>query len=331
MRRHSSTAEPIHLPYLDGWRGLAIALVMENHFLHRLPVDSGRLGVDLFFALSGFLMAGILFLQRQPLDRFYKRRISRIFPVFVVYVCFAYGLATSRGVAFRWDEFLSSLAFLRTYWPNDTGIHGTPVGVIIGHTWSLNVEEHAYLLMSLLALGIGSVWRAGASLLALAVACLTCSFVYSTLGPARTGYVGTETAAAPLLLAGAYRLLRSRHSPEAGASPWIAPTALIAGILCYASGGHWSLERLVGPVLLAVGVNHLSEATTGFRALLSLRPLTLLGLWSYSLYLWQQPFYDLRRVFPGGHAAAVAAAVACALVSYYLLERPVRGWLNRHW
>ena len=50
-----------HVNYLDGWRGLAIALVLEGHFSGLIPLETGRLGVDVFFCLSGYLMSGILF------------------------------------------------------------------------------------------------------------------------------------------------------------------------------------------------------------------------------------------------------------------------------
>lgn len=59
--------------------------------------------------------------------------------------------------------------------------------------------------------------------------------------------------------------------------------------------------------------------------------MVMLGLWSDSLYLWQQPFYkfvDER----GSEAVPILAAVfACALASYYIVEKPARGWLNRNW
>ena len=40
-----------HINYLDGWRGLAIALVLEGHFLGMIPLETGRMGVDIFFCL----------------------------------------------------------------------------------------------------------------------------------------------------------------------------------------------------------------------------------------------------------------------------------------
>ena len=53
-----------HIPALDGIRGLAVVLVLIFHFAKVAPrnaiLDSGWIGVDLFFALSGFLITGIL-------------------------------------------------------------------------------------------------------------------------------------------------------------------------------------------------------------------------------------------------------------------------------
>ena len=72
--------------YLDGWRGFAILCVLEAHFVgffESFRFDFGRFGIDVFFSLSGMLMAGILFEQRMPLGLFYRRRISRILPVSV--------------------------------------------------------------------------------------------------------------------------------------------------------------------------------------------------------------------------------------------------------
>ena len=68
---------PNNLPYLDGWRGLAIVLVLQSHFGLG---GGGRLGVALFFALSGYLMGGLLFVRKPPLRQFWRRRVARIVP-----------------------------------------------------------------------------------------------------------------------------------------------------------------------------------------------------------------------------------------------------------
>ena len=87
------------LDYLDGWRGLAIVLVLQSHFLPSHAIDSGQLGVDIFFCLSGLLMSNLLFVKRVSLVHFYKRRISRILPAFLLFITVVYGLAAWRASA----------------------------------------------------------------------------------------------------------------------------------------------------------------------------------------------------------------------------------------
>src|SRR5437868_7217872 len=72
-------------PSLDGWRAMAILLMLDAHFtrigpLHLGLSQAGRLGVDVFFCLSGLLMSRLLFEKRMSLGLFYKRRFSRVYP-----------------------------------------------------------------------------------------------------------------------------------------------------------------------------------------------------------------------------------------------------------
>ena len=64
-----------------------------------------------------------------------------------------------------------------------------------------------------------------------------------------------------------------------------------AAIACYTKIAPWWASMVLSPFLLAFAVNHLSETPPFFRTLLAFPPLRLLGIWSYSIYLWQQPFY----------------------------------------
>ena len=131
----------------DGWRGLAITLVLCGHFYDIKWLWEDRMGVDIFFVLSGMLMSRILFEKRLSLRDFYIRRLSRIFPVLVLYILFIYGVSWHYKIEFSLSEVVSSLLFLRTYLPTQPGIWDTQVA--IGHLWSLHVEEHAYVSLSL--------------------------------------------------------------------------------------------------------------------------------------------------------------------------------------
>lgn len=84
--------------YLDGWRGMAIALVLQHHFFKIEWLETGKLRVKIFFCLSGLLMSRILFVKRVSLTLFYKRGISRILPSFFLYVTAVYSLPISKGM-----------------------------------------------------------------------------------------------------------------------------------------------------------------------------------------------------------------------------------------
>src|SRR5579872_1267137 len=85
------------IDYLDGWRGLAILVVLVAHFGHLESTNLGLFGVELFFVLSGLLMARILYEQRMPIGEFYRRRIARIFPLFYLFVFTILFIEWARG------------------------------------------------------------------------------------------------------------------------------------------------------------------------------------------------------------------------------------------
>jgi peptidoglycan/LPS O-acetylase OafA/YrhL len=137
-----------HLAYLDGWRGGAILLLLAGHFT-LIPnvaghqIYTGRLGVECFFVLSGRLMAEILFVRKISLEVFYWRRASRILPamwLFVGSVFLAGWVYPALHVGL--GDVAVALSFTANYF-----IPSEP----LEHVWSLCVEEHAYILLGLIA------------------------------------------------------------------------------------------------------------------------------------------------------------------------------------
>ena len=148
---------------LDVLRGIAVMLVLISH-IHVLPSlglnlpmkalrgvtiilnHGGWVGVDLFFVLSGFLVSGLLFNEYKKSDRinagrFLIRRGFKIYPSFYVFM----GLSICIGLldpAFYHgtSQYIPDLLFIRNYVPGQW---------IYWHTWSLDVEEHFYLLLTL--------------------------------------------------------------------------------------------------------------------------------------------------------------------------------------
>ena len=156
-------------PALDGVRAVAVLLVFADHFgggahggrlLNMInPVrERGWVGVDLFFVLSGFLITGILFDTRHDshfFKRFFARRSLRIFPVFYLVAAVLLLLTPVFQYQWRWGQ-LPFLVYLGNFWGNadfslyDVHSRNHPAAkVMIGHLWSLCVEEQFYLLWPL--------------------------------------------------------------------------------------------------------------------------------------------------------------------------------------
>ncbi|MCI1189503.1 acyltransferase [Hymenobacter sp. DH14] len=167
-----ASAIPAHLPGLDHLRALAIGQVLLFHyriFPHPEWLDAagqfGWTGVDLFFVLSGYLIAAQLLRElarrgRLSLAEYFIKRTFRILPAYLVVVALYFGVP-----AFREREALPPLWKFLTFTQNfglDLHVSGT-----FSHAWSLCVEEQFYLLLplGLLALAPGRRGRWAAAVL----------------------------------------------------------------------------------------------------------------------------------------------------------------------
>ncbi len=154
------------IPELDGLRGLAILLVLLDHYLAgyqnyefgrywRLffrAFSGGQVGVDLFFVLSGFLIGGILLESRDSTNyfpTFYLRRIHRILPVYYSWILlyiiglgiFPFFVPQDSPTAADFSHALRYVAFLQNFYWSKRQLEW----LWFGATWSLAVEEQFYL------------------------------------------------------------------------------------------------------------------------------------------------------------------------------------------
>jgi peptidoglycan/LPS O-acetylase OafA/YrhL len=315
------------LAYLDGWRGMAITLVLLGHFG---PWSSiGGLGVEVFFVLSGRLMAHILFVERYPLPVFFQRRLSRILPALLVMVLavMALGWAMVRFLGVDppvgWGDALLALTFTANYGP----ALGLSQASVLMHTWSLAVEEHAYVLLAVLALALGRSEKRAVPVLLLGFAfCVVNGLAQAAFRPLESWehdiYWRTDVRAGSIFAGAAlYLILRGRRVPA-----FVAPVALAVGLA--SDLGTPAITYTVGTLALATAVSSLDTAYPPLRAVASWLPLRVLGLWSFSLYLWQQPFYVAKGAGMLSVPLALAGAVVAGAASYYLIEQPARRYLN---
>jgi peptidoglycan/LPS O-acetylase OafA/YrhL len=332
MQKHSK-----HLSHLDGWRGVAILTVLASHFIPTFD-QFGNMGVAIFFVLSGYLMSDLLFIKKVPLPYFFIRRASRIFPAFVFFfiamIFYANWIQTVKYSP-SLIEILSTLTFLGTYIPDNVNIWANTWP--IGHMWSLNVEEHSYLW---LALGVvitrGARFKSHVTIFLLLSVAATILFliIYRAWPPsgASKWELRTECAAIGLLAAAAYRIFLhfDFFQLKIKVPKWAPLLAICIAIIAFSKFSPVFIKQIIGPLMLAFAVNHIEYTFNWFRSMLSNSVLAWFGTCSFSLYLWQQPFYlastynhEMSRV------SALLLALIFGTISYYLLENPSRLFLNK--
>jgi peptidoglycan/LPS O-acetylase OafA/YrhL len=316
-----------HLLYLDGWRGIGLLLVIAGHFLPIPGINVGRLGVELFFVLSGRLMAEILFIKGTSLLEFYKRRISRIFPALLVFVILfvAFDYVNS-GSLIPPKMIASSLFFYSNYM---AAIFGERIPSM-EHTWSLAVEEHGYIVLSLIML-VTVARRRGAVYFIwfLAVAAIiNAGWQTYTLG---SGYYEefwrSDVRLASILISAAICI-------HVNNKPFITnPVVLFSiggfGVLLSVNPVPDIIKYSLGTLCFALVVNHAAYLPQAVRTFLSNKFLVVFGVCSYSLYLWQQPFYKGIHGW-GSRPFMLIGALTAGFFSYYLIEKPARKWINNY-
>ncbi|MFZ6673034.1 acyltransferase family protein [Undibacterium sp. Xuan67W] len=320
-----------HVDYLDGWRGLAILFLLIGHFFSIPGINFGRVGVDFFFVLSGFLMCRLLFIKEVPIATFYQRRISRIFPAFFSFVIIVLIYFLLSGKLIDWTETGVASLFLNNYFPGTVGHAVMP----FGHIWSLSVEEHTYIFLTLVAVVVRKQYLTARLALTIAVAVsIALGLSYWRLFSAQKLefelWAHSEISAYGILFSGLLLLcLQKVKIPTLPAL--VYPVLIVFGLTCYWWSMPIPLRGFVGVGLFAVVLNILSTAPPLVKRCLSWWPLKKLGLWSFSIYLWQQVFYLAHHRDGLPATIALVSAIVCGIASYYLIENPARHWLNQRW
>jgi peptidoglycan/LPS O-acetylase OafA/YrhL len=328
------------IPSLDGLRGISILMVLAGHLAgtRGFPLSAAAgnrtevaaIGVHVFFVISGFLITGLLLAElaatdRVRLTRFYFRRTLRIFPPYYVLIG-ALVLAQTLGFLFLTP---SDVAHAVTYTSNYDAARSWS----IGHTWSLGVEEQFYLLWPACLVLLGA--RRGL-IAAIAVVLVTplVRLAELHLFPAYMDGIGArfETVADAIAIGCVLACTRDwLHRQPAymrfleSRGFLVVPVAIFAGTM---TGQHPHVAYVVGfplaNVATALAVDWAVTFPEGLPGrVLNSTPLVFIGLISYSLYLWQQPFLNRTgeaawNAFPTNVLLAFTFAVA----SYYVVERP---------
>lgn len=342
-------------PDIDGLRAIAVVLVLLFH-LGWARVSGGFIGVDVFFVISGYLITGIvvrdILAGTFTLQRFYIRRIRRIFPalIAVLIACsiFSYFFfLPSELVGYAHSLLAASLSCANIYFWTQSGYFVQDFNKILLHTWSLSVEEQFYIAWPLLLWWTrGKKTRVTLWAMCISIASLLCAQFLVMWGQTSTAFFMPWTRAWELLLGGAAAVhptfeLRKRWLREAAAWLGLLMICIPAVLLNNSSpfpGVNASLPCLGSLLILLVGRS--GSWTSSF---LSTRPFVWIGRISYSLYLWHWPVViALRRgTIPGltienprGKLAVIAISFLAAWLSWRFIEEPFRqsrGKKNAPW
>jgi peptidoglycan/LPS O-acetylase OafA/YrhL len=332
-------------------RAIAVILVIFAHYLpHKhggtmfdeFPVKAG-FGVDIFFVLSGFLIT-YLILQEEAsagflsIPRFYARRALRILPPLFAFLAFLAAASAAGLMSIPKTDFLAGLFFVRNFFGS------APES---GHLWTLAIEEQFYLIWPLMTVLLRSVPLRIA--LTAAIVMLSPfwrqSVNFLAGGAANVNPVRTDIRLDPLAFGALMALL--------DAVPWgkrllngrllngIAPmSAASAVVLVYLLTRTFELKglRFFGPTITSLAAAVIINCCVRNRfapwtRLLEWKPIAFVGVLSYSIYLWQQPFAPSLlggtpawfREFP----IDLCLAFGFAAGSYFIVERPFLS-LRRH-
>ncbi|MDP9256657.1 MAG: acyltransferase [Actinomycetota bacterium] len=346
---------PARVAALDGLRALAIGLVVGYHA--QVPgLHGGAIGVDIFFTLSGFLITGVLLrpadLSWAELKRFYMRRVLRLFPALIVVVafCLLYSLLwlDDGARSFVFTESATSLSYTTDFYLSFVQRPGDPWG-LLGHTWTLGVEEQFYLIwpfalilimrratvrakltLVFLAAVADSVWRAG----------LNISGQHAYIGSAFDTHLDVLLVGCALALAlpDVVDRLEQRHqrSMTCGALASICLIAMISAVPPHLrvfplDTGYLVVAIATAAIIVRLIVPCSTRVARSYVAVFSFSPVVWIGAISYGIYLWHVVVFDIfKRAFDIDTQQRrvvfapllLLATIAVAALSYYVVEKP---------
>jgi peptidoglycan/LPS O-acetylase OafA/YrhL len=348
-------------PWLDGVRGIAITAVFIHHLQHfiyqgrPLFLPLGSLGVDIFFVLSGFLITTLLLEEHASkntinLKNFYIRRALRLLPALFVLLAFT-ALFALLFLPFSEAMTTARLSFIAIFYGTNWALAFGERSDLLGHLWSLAVEEQFYViwplaLMLLLRSGLAKRRLVLLIVSLIVLVCLyRCLLVSPEVDPLRI-YFGSDTRADSLLAGCLVAMLvswqmvpRTRRTLTALKFAGGFSVLIVAAYIFNISGVPGRTLYQIGFTVFAISVGVfilqvMMTPNSRYKSILQRPTLVWIGKLSYSLYLWHFFTIGLTLRIPVSNPIRVAIAIPIALgiatSSYYLIEKPFLKLKSRY-
>jgi peptidoglycan/LPS O-acetylase OafA/YrhL len=324
-------------------RALAVLAVLFFHF-HNL-VRNGYLGVDIFFVISGFVITKNLFAHPDQVfsfKKFYQRRIYRLLPalstmLFISSITLTILISVNNYIRqdfwvalsaiFGFSNFTITKFNSEYFAPNSNTLPFL-------HTWSLSAEEQFYLVVAICLLVIGKKsWQISkirfqifiTSFILISLSIFLLSIHQFTFSNSNQffGYYSSlarfwEFGSGALLFFACEKYGKNYHQ-----NYYRLSLVLLFSLLFWTPFSNNQPSTLLGCALTAL-VIFLGQNTKLISA-----PLVFIGDLSYSLYLWHLPvialFNLLKLTSWVWQIFALILILALSLLSYYVVEKPIRG------
>lgn len=342
-------------PEIQALRAIAVATVVVFHYWPEL-ITGGYVGVDVFFAISGFLITAHLVREvdrtaKVSLPGFWARRARRILPAALLVLLFC-AVATYFWVPLNlWEQFFGEIRASTLYVENWNlaaqavdylGAENRPSPV--QHYWSLSVEEQFYIVWPVLILIAMTLARRGSELLrrraiaAMLVLLTLASFIYSVIATANdpaAAFFITPTRVWEFGAGGILALAATTTARPAfrAAVSWLGVGAILLASFAFTAEtpfpGAAALLPILGTVaVIWAGAPALRWAPLGW---MKLRPVQWVGDNSYSIYLWHwpllilAPFVLLDQLTTPIKLGLLALTLILAALTKRFVEDPLRS------
>ena len=320
------------IPSLNGLRAISIFLVLSSHYqyrnLHWDPPHGGQIGVNIFFVISGFLITTLLLKEESKygsisLKKFYIRRSLRILPVYYL-LLFSYLILQIAGILnLNSISWISSITYTRYFFEG--------VNWEVEHLWSLNTEEHFYLIWPIIFIYFKRYRQLFSIIVIITVAIIRLRTGISILH----FFTRADSIMFGCLFALNYTKLESIAKKPL--SYLIVPTVLLILIdfvgkdiipihnmglkICLSRMLFGEIGSITNICIGLVIIILITCQNNIFFKLLNSAAFNYLGILSYSIYIWQQLFFSNNIGWLSSFPLNIILILIVATISYEFYEK----------